>query len=51
MLRAFSVDFQKDLSFTSRGSAWFNRHSCTVASLQVPPMTVYDVVAKVLDKV
>ena len=37
------------MSFTSRGSARFNWHSCTVASLKVPAMIVYDMVMNVLD--
>ena len=36
-------------SFSSRGSARFNRHSCTVASLKVPAMIASDVATKVLD--
>ena len=38
-------------TFTSRGSAQFNWHSCTVASLKVPAMAVYDVATKVPDTV
>ena len=37
------------MSFISRGSARFNWHSCTVASLKVPAMIVYDMVMNVLD--
>ena len=37
------------MSFTSRGSARFNWHSWTAASLKVPAMIVYDVAMKVLD--
>ena len=37
------------MSFTSCGSARFNWHSCTVASLKVPAMIVYDMVMNVLD--
>ena len=36
-------------TFTSRGSAQFNWHSCTVASLKVPAITVYEVPTKVPD--
>ena len=36
-------------SFSSCGSARFNRHSCTVASLKVSAMIANDVAAKVLD--
>ena len=39
------------MSFTSCGSARFNRHSCTVASLKLSAMIVYDVATKVLDNV
>ena len=38
-----------ELSFTSRGSARFNWHSCIVASLKGRAMIVYDVAMKVLD--
>ena len=31
------------------GSTQFNWHSCTVASLKVPAMIIYDVATKVLD--
>ena len=41
--------FLEEPSFTSRGSARFNWHSCTVASLKVPAMIAYDVVKKVLE--
>ena len=37
------------MPFTSRGSARFNRHSCTVASLKVPALIVDDVVTKERD--
>ena len=37
------------MSFTSRGSARFNWHSCAVASLKVPAMIIYDMVMNVLD--
>ena len=36
------------MSFISCGFAWFNWHFCTVASLQVPTMIVFDVATKVL---
>ena len=51
MLRAFIVGFLKFLRvvFYFRGSARFNRHSCTVASLTVPAMIAYNVATKVLD--
>ena len=45
MLCAFTIE----LSFTSRGSARFNLHSCTLATLKVPAMIVYDMAMKVLD--
>ena len=37
------------MSFISRGSARFNWHSCTVASLKFPAMIVYDMVMNVLE--
>ena len=37
------------MSFISRGSARFNWHSYTVASLKVPVMIVYDMVMNALD--
>ena len=37
------------MPFISRGSAPFNWHSCTVVSLKVPAMVVYDMVMNVLD--
>ena len=37
------------MSLISRGSARFNWHSCTVVSLKVPAMIVYDMVMNVLD--
>ena len=39
----------KSCLFISRGFARLNWHSCTVASLKVPAMIVYDVAMKVLD--
>ena len=38
------------MSFTSRVSARFNWHSCTIASLKFPAMIVHDVATKVLDR-
>ena len=37
------------MPFTSHGSARFNRHSCTVASLKVPALIVDDVATKERD--
>ena len=39
----------KELSVTSRDSARFNSHSCTVASSKVPAIIVYDLATKVID--
>ena len=36
------------MSFISCGFAWFNWHFCTVASLKVPAMIVFDVTTKVV---
>ena len=38
----------KELSFISRGYAWFNWYSCTIARSKVSAMTVYDMATKAL---